>query len=538
MADRIQFRRDTAARWSSINPILMEGEIGLETDTNHIKIGNGSSAWNNLEYGKGVVNLTNELGTSSDLAVSQLLAHRLSKADNYPICANNQNFGMPTLILANAVKASIIDIAIQKQYISGKNYILQKYGQTGANTFMFVQEVNVPSDIDAVITFDASKSFYFNIPNNNITNYHGINKFDLHKSNTDSTIVGYIVIDVDLINTYNFYISDNLTYRNSHIIPREIPNNLTNELPNMFVKKEAKRGLDIYCKLTNGLYLRYPLTYREKDGDGLGEEDAHIFYHNYGLFPLGVYSVDSDLNTTKKYDIFREAEIEVAIAVYNKLGHMYFVGGYFHGFENIVDYDKNTRNVQILIDNKRIAEDEAFSGACSSVKVYQKSRLYNCGYGTEDEIAMLDKLWEFDDGKFVMDNTITISKDREIIRGFGNMFPVYRHHKGSTSEKYLTNKRIKGNNIYKVDDQSDGWDASYSSSLDYDCKSIIQYGEIGFGFSVEQSDKNVIDKTGGMYTITNGSIYNKTYTAFMENNTAKEGDVFRIRNAWNFYYDE
>lgn len=28
MADRIQQRRDTAARWAQFNPILLEGEVG------------------------------------------------------------------------------------------------------------------------------------------------------------------------------------------------------------------------------------------------------------------------------------------------------------------------------------------------------------------------------------------------------------------------------------------------------------------------------------------------------------------------------
>lgn len=73
MADRIQFRRDTKERWASINPILMEGEIGLETDTQHQKIGDGVNAWNNLEYTIGVGNITNETGYSENLAASQKL---------------------------------------------------------------------------------------------------------------------------------------------------------------------------------------------------------------------------------------------------------------------------------------------------------------------------------------------------------------------------------------------------------------------------------------------------------------------------------
>jgi hypothetical protein len=42
---RIQLRRDTAANWVANNPILLPGELGIETDTLKFKIGNGSR-WN------------------------------------------------------------------------------------------------------------------------------------------------------------------------------------------------------------------------------------------------------------------------------------------------------------------------------------------------------------------------------------------------------------------------------------------------------------------------------------------------------------
>lgn len=50
MADIIQIRRDTAANWTSVNPILAQGEMGLETDTNKVKFGDGATAWASLGY--------------------------------------------------------------------------------------------------------------------------------------------------------------------------------------------------------------------------------------------------------------------------------------------------------------------------------------------------------------------------------------------------------------------------------------------------------------------------------------------------------
>jgi hypothetical protein len=50
MAIQVQFRRGTGAEWGTINPVLAAGELGLETDTNQIKVGDGFTAWNSLAY--------------------------------------------------------------------------------------------------------------------------------------------------------------------------------------------------------------------------------------------------------------------------------------------------------------------------------------------------------------------------------------------------------------------------------------------------------------------------------------------------------
>jgi hypothetical protein len=46
----IKFRRGTATQWSSANPVLSAGEMGVETDTRKFKFGNGSSQWNSISY--------------------------------------------------------------------------------------------------------------------------------------------------------------------------------------------------------------------------------------------------------------------------------------------------------------------------------------------------------------------------------------------------------------------------------------------------------------------------------------------------------
>ena len=47
---QFQMRRDTAASWATINPILASGEFGYESDTSKFKIGNGATGWNYIDY--------------------------------------------------------------------------------------------------------------------------------------------------------------------------------------------------------------------------------------------------------------------------------------------------------------------------------------------------------------------------------------------------------------------------------------------------------------------------------------------------------
>lgn len=45
---QIQLRRDTANNWTTANPILAQGEVGIDLTNKLIKIGDGATAWNNL----------------------------------------------------------------------------------------------------------------------------------------------------------------------------------------------------------------------------------------------------------------------------------------------------------------------------------------------------------------------------------------------------------------------------------------------------------------------------------------------------------
>lgn len=65
MAVQIQLRRGAAASWTTANPVLADGEMGVESDTDLFKIGDGLTAWNSLSYG-GIQGTSGTNGTNGE----------------------------------------------------------------------------------------------------------------------------------------------------------------------------------------------------------------------------------------------------------------------------------------------------------------------------------------------------------------------------------------------------------------------------------------------------------------------------------------
>jgi hypothetical protein len=74
MAVVIQFRRGAAAEWTAANPILAEGELGTELDSDLFKIGDGATPWGSLPYAQrglkgetGATGATGPVGAASTI---------------------------------------------------------------------------------------------------------------------------------------------------------------------------------------------------------------------------------------------------------------------------------------------------------------------------------------------------------------------------------------------------------------------------------------------------------------------------------------
>lgn len=99
---RIQLRGDTAANWSSANPVLADREIGLEIDTKKFKIGNGSLSWNSLDYfvetpilsGGTNINLTNdyEINLDDNVSINSFSATTITVNDTGDIIFKDGSF--------------------------------------------------------------------------------------------------------------------------------------------------------------------------------------------------------------------------------------------------------------------------------------------------------------------------------------------------------------------------------------------------------------------------------------------------------------
>ena len=87
----IKLRRSTAAQWTSANPVLGAGEPGLETDTNKVKFGDGTTAWDALPY-----SVTSDI----EVAVKNSTAATITKGS--VVYINGADGNNPTISLAQA----------------------------------------------------------------------------------------------------------------------------------------------------------------------------------------------------------------------------------------------------------------------------------------------------------------------------------------------------------------------------------------------------------------------------------------------------
>jgi hypothetical protein len=181
---QIQLRADTAANWTSANPTLLANELGLESDTKKIKIGNGTTAWNSLAYFPFVVSggtvLGNlEIGTTGTLTFEGSTANgfetTLAVTDptaDRTITLPNQSGTVIVSGNASIVNADIsasAEIAVSKLADGAARQLLQT--DAAGTGVEWASNIDVPGtlDVTGAATFDGSVTITGDLTVNGMT---------------------------------------------------------------------------------------------------------------------------------------------------------------------------------------------------------------------------------------------------------------------------------------------------------------------------------------------------------------------------------
>lgn len=138
MTVTIQLRRDTGANWTSANPILAEGEIGVNTDDLSYKIGDGATAWSGLTYRE----LTGAFGAA--LTLDAVANPSTPAAGTMALYAHS----MGGRIMPKIVGPSGVDTALQPALWSNKFVLVGP----SATTAFFVQGAAAPTLVGTAST--------------------------------------------------------------------------------------------------------------------------------------------------------------------------------------------------------------------------------------------------------------------------------------------------------------------------------------------------------------------------------------------------
>jgi hypothetical protein len=174
MASIIQIRRDTASNWTTANPILALGEMGAETDTSKIKIGDGVTAWTSVPY------LIDAGGYLTATSTNTLTNKTISYADN---------------TLTGVVPTSAIGVSVQAYDAdTAKLDVAQTF--TTAQTMTALKETKVAMganniDLSAGNYFTYTLSGAQTLTVSNVASSGSVSAFVLEVTNGGSAALSY-----------------------------------------------------------------------------------------------------------------------------------------------------------------------------------------------------------------------------------------------------------------------------------------------------------------------------------------------------------
>ena len=149
MADtkmRIKIRRDTSTKWASVNPILLLGEQGFETDTNRMKIGDGASPWVELPYFGYNIEQTEGQLTTNRVALLGSTIQKLAQLETFVDGTEMDTQDDATDLLVDSIieaRQTLTDsvISLSETVTTNKEELLQFIEDTRNDVFSAIESV-------------------------------------------------------------------------------------------------------------------------------------------------------------------------------------------------------------------------------------------------------------------------------------------------------------------------------------------------------------------------------------------------------------
>lgn len=106
MPTSIQLRRGTTTQWTTVNPVLKDGEIGWDSTANKFKVGNGVSSWTALAY-QGDAGLNSKISAFADPNADRLVFWDDSAGTFAPLTASTGLAISGTNLTVNAASETV-----------------------------------------------------------------------------------------------------------------------------------------------------------------------------------------------------------------------------------------------------------------------------------------------------------------------------------------------------------------------------------------------------------------------------------------------